>query len=116
MDNLENYISRAEVAWKSGEVSVAIRNAREALKQCTDNSKAIALKIFLARACSKQRQFTKSNKIYRELISDKIYLPPVILGLLYNNFKKSEKAKLNLRLMQIFVGSQDRRQDKTCSH
>jgi len=100
-------ISKAEIAYKSGRIKSSITFANQALRQNDlDPSKTIALRIFLARAYSKLGSYTKSNTIYRELLKEKVYMPPIIMGLLYNNFKtaSAEKMQLNVGLV------------KTCLH
>jgi hypothetical protein len=105
-DGLEQYISSAEVAWKGGNTALAIHFARKALSHCRHEGKIIALKIFIARAHSKLKNYKASNAIYRALINEKIYLPPIILGLFYNNFKtaSAEKQQLNLNLIKLYLG------------
>ena len=101
--NAENYICRAEIAYKSGKTKIAIRYAKRAIELCDDQSKITALRIFMARAYSKLGKIHESNAIYRKLISEKNYLPPVIMGLMYNNFQNTKKANSNLNLIKIFV-------------
>lgn len=106
MDELEKYLSRAEIAYKSGQVLSAIKNARKAIKICSDESKKTALQIFTARAYSKLGDYTTSNDIYRKLLNEKNYLPPVIMGLLYNSVKQNnniQKSSRNLGLIKLYV-------------
>jgi len=110
MDKVEKYISLAEIEYKSGNMSQAICHAEEALEECNDHTRAAALKIFIARIHSKIGNIKQSNTIYRELLNEKNYLPPVIMGLLYNNFKSNDNNSIkmgrNLGLIKIFVGDQ----------
>jgi len=106
----EKWICRAEIAYKSGQIKTAIRHAKRALaviarKAAPDKaiSKSIALQIFIARAYSKLGLLRESNAIYRKLVNEKNYLPPVIMGLLYNNFQSLQKTNRNLGLIKIFV-------------
>jgi len=116
--DVEKWICRAEIAYKSGNIKSAIRYAQNALRVITRNasdaSKAFAeseiaiprltaLQIFIARAYSKLGKFRESNAIYRKLINEKNYLPPVIMGLLYNNFQNPQKTNRNLGLIKMFV-------------
>jgi len=97
----ESLVSKAEIAYKSGKVSLAIRCARKALDGCEDAPKAVALQIFIARAYSKLGNFKKSNAIYRGLLRDGVYIAPVVFGLFYNNFESgTEKLGLNLTLVK----------------
>ena len=99
--DVEHWISRAEIAYKSGQVAAAIRHAKKALAGCDEPSKAVALQIFIARAYSKLGDFKMSNDIYRELLRDGVYIAPVVFGLFYNNFESgSEKLGLNLTLVK----------------
>jgi hypothetical protein len=105
VDKLETCISRAEIAWKSGHSARAIRHATRAIELCNDPRKTTALKIFIARAKSSLGKYAESNEIYRALIDENTYLPPIILGLLYNNFKTAslEKQKCNINLIKLYL-------------
>ena len=111
VDIVENLISSAEVAYKSGHTRLAIRHAKSAVKVCSEPGKLTALRIFIARAYSRLGKYRESSVLYRELIDEKNYLPPVIMGLLYNNFHSDsiknvqtlEKISRNLGLIKIFV-------------
>ena len=103
----ETLICRAEIAYKRGRVRDAILYARRALENCAEFGQRTALRIFIARAYSKIGKFNESNTVYRALLSENIYIPPVIMGLLYNNFKtnviSTQKMSRNLGLIKIFV-------------
>ena len=110
LDGIEYYISRAEIAWKSGYSRDALHEAKRALlisqkdTGVSDNV-CTALRIFVARCHAKLGELTKSNEVYRALIREEIHLPPVIMGLLHNSLRASdEKAGRNLGLIKIFVG------------
>lgn len=107
MNKLEYHISRAEIAYKRGNTSLALREGKHALTYCDSPEKTIALKIFIAKCLSKLGDTTASNIVYRNLINEKVYLAPVISGLLYNHFSKEEidfkKIQNSVRLMKIFV-------------
>jgi len=108
---LEHWISRAEIAYKSGHVAQSIRYAKSAIRLAErEHNRAgtvTALRIFIARAHSKLGQYHQSNVIYRQLINEQNYLPPVIMGLLYNSCKQgggaAQKMSNNLGLIKIFV-------------
>ena len=100
--SVERWISMAEIAYKSGNIKSALRHATAGLNRCATPETCTALRIFIARCHSKLGNFDKSNKIYRALLNEKNYLPPIIMGLLYNNFQ-SKKAINNVRLIKIFV-------------
>lgn len=97
MDDVEKYISLAEIAYKSGNVARAVIHARSALRRDISHEKAVALRIFIARAYSKLGKIDESNKIYRALLNEKNYLPPVVMGLVFNNFNNTDKVRLWLK-------------------
>jgi len=104
--SLESYISQAEIAYKSGNCKQAIKYARFCLAMCSNENTITAVKIFIARGYSKLGKLTESNCIYRQLINEKIYLPPVIMGLLYNSIRLNEniqKANRNLGLIKLYI-------------
>lgn len=106
MDKLEHYISRAEWFWKSGDIKPAMQSARQALKHVgVHEGKRIALRIFIARGYSRLRDFTESSRIYRELLQEEVYLPPVIMGLLHNSLSVSQNQKSlnNAGLVKLFL-------------
>ncbi|MDR0461867.1 MAG: hypothetical protein LBG88_00860 [Christensenellaceae bacterium] len=107
MDNVERYISLAEIAYKSGNVSKSIVYAKAALKCDITPEKVTALRIFIARGYSKIGKIEESNKVYRALLTEKNYLPPIVMGLLHNNFKQkdlnTQKISRNLGLMKVWV-------------
>ena len=109
VDLVEYYLSRAEIFYTKGKVNEAIQSAETALNLCRSHphvEREIALKLFIARAKSHQGLYEESNKIYRSLIDEKVYLPPIMLGILHNNLnlKQGEKVKNNVHLMRIWTG------------
>jgi len=104
--SLESHVSAAEVFWKTGETAKAVECAETALTCNPTSEQQISLRIFIARAESKLGNFEQSNNILRALIDEKVYLPPVILTLFYNNLKmnKMEKSLKNINLMKLFLG------------
>jgi hypothetical protein len=100
----EKYVALAEIEYKSGNIPAAIRHAQNGLRVAQKDEQIIAFKIFIARALSKIGKTAESNEIYRDLIRQKIYMPPVIMGLLYNNFKNTEKVHGQMNLLKIFTG------------
>jgi len=107
MHDVEKCVSLAEIAYKSGNLNAAVRHAKAAIVHCECEERVTALRIFIARCYSKQGKIRESNTIYRGLVNERNYLPPVIMGLLYNNFKMNEgnsvKMGRNLGLIKIFV-------------
>ena len=98
MNNHAKYISLAEIAYKSGHIRQAIRHAKAGLRRCESQTTSTAFRIFIARCYSKLGEYDKSNIIYRGLLNEKNYLPPIIMGLLYNNLKTS-----TLDILKLYV-------------
>jgi len=116
VNDIEHHLSKAELLYKDGEYHKAIRSCIMALKLCEDEKnnkitkpglegKTVALKIFLAKCYSQIGEIEKSNKVYRDLIDEDVYLPPVIMGLMHNNMVdgKSSKVQKNMQLVKIFI-------------
>jgi len=105
VDKAELLISRAEVAYKSGNTKGAVRYAKRALGETGDSAKAVALRIFIARALGKIGKIGESNAIYRQLLRENIYMPPVVMGLFYNNFKTTptDKMRLNMKFIRVLT-------------
>jgi hypothetical protein len=101
---LENLICRAEIAYKKRSYKTAVRYAKSAVLCCEDTSTCTALRIFIARAYSKLGRYAESNAIYRQLVDEKNYLPPVIMGLLYNCLKTKEGAAMPLKKVSRNLG------------
>jgi len=106
MDGVEHYLSRAEIAYRESDVEQAVIDAEKAVELCGDSERMIALRIFIARCYSKLGKIEKSNEIYRSLINEDVYLPPIIMGLMHNNLVegKSEKLERNVQIVKIFLG------------
>ncbi|MCL2587646.1 MAG: hypothetical protein FWE31_05445 [Firmicutes bacterium] len=107
IDLVEFYLSRAELFYSRHKVTEAIEAAETALTLNPNKEREIALKLFIARALSHKSEFEQSNKIYRNLIDEATYLPPIILGILHNNLQlsKDDKSSKNLGLMKIYMGN-----------
>ena len=105
IDLVEFYLSRAELQYANGLVRESIQSAETALSLRPNPERTVALKLFIARALSSLSEFDHSNKICRELITENVYLPPIILGILHNNLQLSriEKSERNLGLIKLFV-------------
>ena len=101
MDKLESLISKAEIAYKSGKTTQAIAYGKRALECCECHAKAVALRVFIARCYSKLGCYDESNTIYRELLTEKVYIAPVVFGLFYNNFAPDNIDKMNLNLVLV---------------
>ena len=105
--DVERCISLAEIEYKSGNVARAIVHARAGLRCDIEHQTAVALRIFIARAYSKLGKTAESNAVYRALLTERNYLPPIIMWLLYNNFTSTDKLKRGLGLVKVFTRSPD---------
>ncbi|MDR0976118.1 MAG: hypothetical protein LBM01_04165 [Christensenellaceae bacterium] len=103
-DKAEFYISKAELSFSAGDFVVAKRYAESALKYAGTKEKICAIKMFVAKCLTAMGEFEPSNAIYRSLIDEDCYLPPIVMGLMHNNLAadKPEKARKNLELVKIF--------------
>ena len=101
VDKLESLISKAEIEYKRGDAAAAIRCAKKAVTCCGCRAKVIALRIFIARCYSKLGKFEESNKIYRNLLKERVYIAPVVFGIFYNNFSCTEAKKMKLNLVLV---------------
>ncbi|MCL2570595.1 MAG: hypothetical protein FWE16_05355 [Firmicutes bacterium] len=103
---LEHHISRAEIFYKTNKIKDAIASASRALELCASKpQKQIALKIFLAKCYAKIGDMESSNNLYRTLIDEKVYMTPIIMGLMHNNIstEKDAKVKMNMDLIKILL-------------
>ena len=106
MDVTEKNICMAEICFKSGQISQSLKYAHRALKTCDDINKRVALRLFIAKILGKQGKIHESNAEYRRLINDQVFLPPIMLGLLYNSVQLDsiDKMATNLNLVKVFTG------------
>lgn len=111
VDMVEFYISKAQILYNQGSVPKAIDVAQTALNLLKTNPSAqreVAINLFIARAKSSLGHYEESNKIYRGLISEDAYLPPIILGILHNNLQlqRDEKVTKNVNLLKLIFPSE----------
>ena len=101
VDKFGDLVSKAEIAYKSGNIARAVGFAKKGLGVCAP-SQRIALEIFIARGYSALGKFAESDKIYRGLLCEKIYIAPVVMGLFYNSFCGAVPTeKMNLLLVLV---------------
>ncbi len=108
-DGWEYYISRAELAYQQHQTNAALTAAQIAKKYADTKARQTAIGIFIAKCYSALGEFEKSSQTYRELIKDGTYLPPVIMGMMYNNLesKKTEKVRRNITMVKLFAEQED---------
>ena len=108
-DGWEYYIARAELAYQQHQTNAALTAAQIAKKYADTKARQTAIGIFIAKCYSALGEFEKSSQTYRELIKDGTYLPPVIMGMMYNNLenKKTEKVRRNITMVKLFAEQED---------
>jgi tetratricopeptide (TPR) repeat protein len=101
----EYYISRAEIEYKNKEFGSALQNAKIAKNYADTKARKTAIGIFIAKCHSALGQYDESSKLYRELIKEDTYLPPVLMGMMYNNLetRKTGKVQKNITLVKVFA-------------
>jgi hypothetical protein len=108
-DGWEYYIARAELEYNQNKTNDALLDAQMAKKYANTPARQTAIGIFIAKCYSALGDYEKSSHTYRDLISAGTYLPPVIMGMMYNNLKqqKTDKVKNNLTLVKVFTDEDD---------
>ena len=102
-NGIDYFISEAEIYYKRGKITLALDSARIASSFfCGKN---VAVNLFIAKCYSRLGLVTLSNQVYRSLIDQKNFIPPMLLGLLYNNLGESgaEKLERNIKLIKLYV-------------
>jgi len=101
---LEHHISLAEIYDKQGRVAMSLKEAKLALDHNPSKEKEVAIKLFIAKAYTKLGDINKSTELYRQLLDEGVYLPPVLLGILHNNLTQNKYAKVkkNIHLVKLF--------------
>ena len=108
-DGWEYYIARAELEYNENKVGEALADAKMAEKYANTKARQTAIGIFIAKCYSALGDYEQSSKTYRDLIKLGTYLPPVIMGMMYNNMKQKNNGKLknNITLVKVFAGEED---------
>lgn len=106
-DGWDYYIARAELEYNQNQIKAALTDAKIAKKYANTKARMTAIGIFIAKCYSALGNFRESSRVYRELIKEGTYLPPVIMGIMYNNLeqKKADKLNKNITVVKIFAGS-----------
>lgn len=104
-DGWEYYIARAELEYSQNKFNAALTDAKIAKKYANTKARQTAIGIFIAKCYSALGEFEQSSQTYRELIKEGTYLPPVIMGIMYNNLekKKTDKLQKNVTMVKIFA-------------
>lgn len=108
-DGWEYYIARAELKYNEGKPNEALLDGQMAKKYADTKARRTAIGIFIAKCYSALGSYEQSSKTYRELIKDGTYLPPVIMGMMYNNLKQknTDKVKSNITLVKVFAAGKE---------
>ncbi len=112
-DGWEYYIARAELEYNQNKFSMALTDANMAKKYANTKARTTAIGIFIAKCYSALGDYKRSSSTYRELIKEGTYLPPVIMGMMYNNLeqKKAEKLDKNITLIKVFADTTEDEDD-----
>ena len=104
-DGWEYYIARAELAYRQNHPTAALNEAQLAQKYANTKARQSAIRIFIAKCYTALGDYEKSSQTYRELIKDGTYLPPVMMGLMYNHLEEKQTAKVrnNITVVKLFT-------------
>ncbi len=108
-DGWEYYVARAELAYHQNHYSTALNEAKLAQKYAKTKARQSAIGIFIAKCYTAMGDYEQSSQTYRSLIKDGTYLPPVMMGLMYNHLeeKQTNKAKNNLTVVKLFAQDEE---------
>ena len=108
-DGWEYYVTRAETAYHQNHPTAALNEAKLAQKYANTKARQSAIGIFIAKCYTAMGDYEKSSQTYRTLIKDGTYLPPVMMGLMYNHLeeKQASKVKSNITVVKLFTNDGD---------
>ena len=108
-DGWEYYIARAELEYNENKINEALLDAKMAERYADTKARQTAIGIFIAKCYSALGDYEQSSKTYRQLIKLGTYLPPVIMGMMYNNLRQKQVGKLknNITLVKVFSEDED---------
>jgi len=109
----EYYVARAEHAYSKKNLNSAINEAKLAQKYATTKAQQSAIGIFIAKCYTALGNYEKSSETYRNLIKEGTYLPPIMMGLMYNHLeeKQNTKVKNNITVVKLFIDNGDDNED-----
>ncbi len=112
-DGWEYYIARAELEYSKKNVIAALQEAKLAQTYAKTKAQHSAIGIFIAKCYTALGDYEKSSETYRTLIKDGTYLPPIMMGLMYNHLeeKQTAKAKNNITVVKLFTNIRDDKDD-----
>ena len=108
-DGWEYYIARAELAYNQNRPTTALNEAKLAQKYANTKARQSAIGIFIAKCYTALGNYEQSSQTYRNLIKDGTYLPPIVMGLMYNNLqtKRTQKVKNNITVVKLFTHNKE---------
>lgn len=108
-DGWEYYVARAELEYSRNQPSAALHEAQLAQKYADTKARQSAIGIFIAKCYTAMGDYEKSSQTYRDLIKDGTYLPPVMMGLMYNHLEEKQTAKVknNITVVKLFASNGD---------
>jgi hypothetical protein len=104
-DGWEYYISRAETEYRNGNFGAALQDGILAQGYADTAARTTSIGIFIAKCHTALGEYDKSSKIYRKLIKEDAFIPPMLFGIMYNNLKtqKTERTQQNITLVKLFA-------------
>lgn len=107
------YVARAEHEYSKKNFNTALSEAKLAQNYATTKAQQSAIGIFIAKCYTAMGNYEKSSATYRTLIKEGTYLPPIMMGLMYNNLKTKQntKARNNITVVKLFSDHEDTYED-----
>jgi len=104
-DGWEYYVTRAELEYNKNHHTAALNEAKLAQKYANTKARQSAIGIFIAKCYTALGDYEKSSQTYRALIKDGTYLPPVMMGLMYNHLEEKQTTKVhkNITVVKLFT-------------
>ena len=104
-DGWEYYVTRAELEYNQNHHTAALNEAKLAQKYADTKARQSAIGIFIAKCYTALGDYESSSQTYRSLIKDGTYLPPVMMGLMYNHLeeKQTNKVRNNITVVILFA-------------
>jgi len=108
-DGWEYYVARAEIEYHQNHHTTALNEAKLAQKYANTKARQSAIGIFMAKCYTALGDYEKSSQIYRSLIKDGTYLPPVMMGLMYNHLEEKQitKSRNNITVVKLFADGEE---------
>ena len=107
------YVARAEHEYSKKNLTAALNEAKMAQKYASTKAQQSAIGIFIAKCYTALGNYEKSSETYRKLIKEGTYLPPIMMGLMYNHLeqKHDRKSQNNITVVKLFASNEDCNED-----